>query len=648
MSERIGGFILAAGEGRRLRPATFECPKALIPFCGVPLLELIAARLHALELTALGLNVCTEAERVALAAERCGANLGFTPRISREEGLLDTGGGIRQGAQHLSDCEHILVHNVDTILDFDLQSLIQHHLSSGAVATLLLVSARGPRTVDIDPDGRIRDFRRVPGTGTHTFAGVHIIRRELLDWLPDRPVCTIIEAYEHALAAGLPVMAMSLPDNAYWADLGTPERYIRAHGEIMDCPLLHDSRLRAAQSEQARRRNDLELSGVLCTGALGLGDELHVPPGSYLHNAVLWDGTRLPRTRLYADGIFTGGTVPPPQPPSPSRTPDPRLLRTLDLPAENNRHPADTNTTRIVPLQKRGSARTYARLTDGRRSWIWCAYDPERRENAAVPAITDFLKRLKINVPDVQLHLPDTCELVTRDLGPHDLLHEPRDRQPEILRNVVEQIARLHVLGEQALQFEELPLQRSFTKGLYDWERDYFRRHILDTLLGRPELWTAAAPEYCELRTRLLQAPRVPIHRDLQSANIMLDDGKPFLIDFQGMRLGCAAYDLASLLYDPYQSFPRELRNSLWQHYRECVRALGGTPPDSDLLSRAAIQRLLQALGAFGKLWLQDGLDSYRPYIESGLTMLLAAARETATTPGFEHLAKQTLAAFRA
>ncbi|MFW5803414.1 MAG: phosphotransferase [Verrucomicrobiota bacterium] len=648
MNERIGGFILAAGEGRRLRPATFECPKALIPFCGIPLLELIASRLRRLELSAHALNVCTEAERVAAAAERCGADLGFSPRISREHSLLDTGGGIRQGARHLPNCDHILVHNDDIILDFDLLSLIRRHLSTGAAATLLLVPARGPRTVDIESDGRIRDFRLPPGTGEYTFSGVHILRQDLLDWLPDRPICSIIEAYEHALKADLPVMGMPLTAGDYWADLGTSRQYVRAHGEIMDCPLQHDPLLRSAQSEQSRRRNDLEQSGVLCTGALGLGSNIHVPPGSHLHNAVLWDGTHLSRSLLYADGIISGGTVPPLPSLTPSRTPDPRLLRTLGLTVDSPKKNAGAQpAASIRPLQKRGSARIYARLSNGQQTWIWCAYNPERRENAAAPAIADFLKRLNINVPDIHLHLPDTCEMVCRDLGQRDLLHEPRNRQPQILRKVVKQIARLHVLGPQALDLEELPLQRSFTKGLYDWERDYFRRHILETLLERTDLWPPAAREYCELRTQLLQTPQVPIHRDLQSANIMIHNGDPFLIDFQGMRLGCAAYDLASLLYDPYQSFPRELRNRIWRHYRECVRALGGAPPDSDMLPRAAIQRLMQALGAFGKLWLQDGLNSYRPYIKSGLSMLQTAAQDAKTMPGFERLTEQARTAFR-
>lgn len=670
MSQAVGGFILAAGEGRRLRPATLVCPKALVPFCGVPLLELIAARLHALHPSALGLNVCTQADRVAESAIRCGERLGFTPRISREDHLLDTGGGIREGAARMPGCEHVLVHNVDTIMDFDLRLLIDRHLRTGAAATLLLIPGRGPRTVDLDEQGRVREFRKPRGQGRYTFAGVHILRRDLLDYLPDRSACSIIEAYERAFEAGLDVQGLPVGDEDYWADLGTARTYIRAHGEILDCPLRHDPALRTAQGEQARRRNALEQAGVLCTGALGLGGDIDVAPGSQLHNAVLWDGTRLARPLLYADGIFTGSATAPPRDPDADRLPDPRLLRALDLSGDPestvrgssagcrpalrpggqscgaSQAPSGAgNAWELIPLQKQGSGRRYCRLADGTRSWVWCAYEPERRENAGFAAIADFLAGIGVRVPEVVLHLPDTFELVSRDLGQHDLQHLPRARQPDYLHKVARQIARLHVLGEKAVRLEELPLQRGFTKGLYDWERDYFRQHILETLLGRPELWGPAAREHCELRTRLLLAPAVPIHRDLQSANIMIVDNEPYLIDFQGMRMGCAAYDLAALLYDPYQCFPKTIRDEVWDDYCAAVRELEGIPPERTLLHDAAVQRLLQALGAYGKLWQVDGLHWYQPFIESGLTMLRAAAQEAPHLPGFEQLAKETLQA---
>lgn len=631
----ISGFILAAGEGRRLRPATLVRPKALVPFCGVPLLELAMAHLRHLGLQSLGVNVQYQGERVYEAARRLEKKYDLSLTISQEETLLDTGGGLRQGIARLEpQPEHVLVHNVDTILDFDLSRLIERHLAERAAATLLMVPARGPRTVVLDAAGGIRDFRRPAGTGDVTFAGIHIFRREILELLPDRPVCSIIEAYERALEAGLPVIAHVLAPHVYWADLGTSEQYVAAHGEIADCALNHHPSLRVAQAEQAKRRAELELRGVRCTGALGLGIGLSVPAGSHLHNTVLWDYSRLPRPLLYADGIFTGEDVLPPQPVDENRRPDPRMYAALDL---------DPETTVLTRLRKQGSGRKYCRLQNGDVSWIWCAYDPERRENAGFAAIADFLHRLGIRVPRVRLHLADAFELASHDLGQHDLLRAAPIKKIDYLFQVVEQIARLHVLGDQAARLEELPLQRGFTKGLYDWERDYFRQHILGNFLQRPDLWSAAAREYCELRTLLLREPLVPIHRDLQSANIMIVDDEVYLIDFQGMRLGCAAYDLGSLLYDPYQSFEPDLRRRVWEAYCRNVRELGGTPPPALVLRAAAFQRLLQALGAYGKLWLQDGLEWYRPFIVTGLRLLLAAAGELERFPKLVALAESCL-----
>lgn len=635
---KISGFILAAGEGRRLRPATLTRPKALVPFCGVPLLHLAASHLSAIGITEIAVNASYQGERVCEAAARLGRESHWDLRVSSEDRLLDTGGGLRQGAKLIPEADHILVHNVDVVLDYDLRRLVSRHLEGQALATVLLVPGKGPRTVEIEPGGRILDLRRGNHNGRYTFAGVHIFRRDALDWLPqDEEAPSIIAAYQNAIQAGLPVLGLPVDEDAYWADLGTAEQYIRAHGEIVDCALRTHPLMQRAQTEQSRRRAELEARGVQCTGALGLGVELGVPAGSHLHNVVLWDYTRLPRPLLYADGIFVGNDVAPAKPVDEARKPDPRVFISLDMdPAE----------TRVVPLQKQGSGRRYCRLTDGNQSWVWCAYNPERRENAGFAAIADFLKRLGLRVPEVHLHLADACELVSRDLGQQVLVKDDTATHTvEYLFQVVQQIARLHVLGDQAARLEELPLQRGFTKGLYDWERDYFREHILGGLLQKPELWGVAARDYCAVREALLRQPLVPVHRDLQSANVMIVEGQAYLIDFQGMRLGCAAYDLGALLYDSYQEkvITPDLRERVWRQYCAEVRHLGGTPPPERLLHTAAIQRLSQALGAYGKLWRKDGLEWYKQFILPAFRLMIAAAEASGTYAGIQSMAHQAM-----
>lgn len=630
----VSGFILAAGEGRRLRPATLVRPKCLVPFCGVPLLELAAGELNRLGLNGIAVNACYQGDRVGEAVRRLAGANGLDLRVSMESRLLDTGGGLRRGLRLLPDAGHVLVHNVDVVVDFDLRRLVRHHLTSEADVTLLLVRGRGPRTVSVCPDGSIDQLRNMPGTAPCTFTGIHVVRRKVIEVLPEDEPVSVTPVYQQVSRSGGRVLGLILDDGDYWADLGNARDYIRSHGDVADLPLRHHPALRRAMATQARRRAALEQRGVTCTGALGIGDGVLVPSGSHLHNVVLWDYTCLPRPHLYADGIFVGNDVRPPPPVTEHRSPDPRICAALDV------DPAETT---LEPLQKQGSGRRYCRLRAGARSWIWSAYDPERRENAGFTAISDFLRGLGIRVPEIRLHLADAFEIVTHDLGQHDLQRTQPIRQAALLRDVAEQVARLHVLGDQAVRLEELPLRRGFTKGVYDWERDYFREHLLDRCLGRPELWSRVAHEYCGVRDALLREPLVPIHRDLQSANIMIVDNDVYLIDFQGMRLGAAAYDLGSLLYDPYQCYPAELRNGVWDEYAACVRNLGGTPPSAEVLRLAAVQRLLQALGAYGKLWLRDGLEWYRPFIVPGLRMLTTAAAETDALPAFRDFAADCL-----
>ena len=626
---KIGGFILAAGEGRRLRPATLTRPKALVPFCGVPLLELVASYLNELGLSETIVNASYQGERVFEACQRLSNQHGWNLKVSCEPKLLNQGGGLRNGIKQLPDTENFLVHNVDVLLDYDLRQLIDQHLATNAAVTALLIPGRGPCSVSLTPDGRIAKFRD-PENGAYTFSGIHIFRRDVLKFLDDAEAPDIIDCYQRALEAGLCVQPVVANRNVYWSDIGTPGDYIHAHGEIADCALMHHSMLRRAQTEQAARRFAMEQRRVQCTGAIGLGVELGVPAGSHLHNVVLWDYTCLPRPLLYADGIFVGNDVQPPKHVDDSRLPDQRFFISLNM---------DPAKTTIEELHKQGSGRRYCRLKCEDKSWVWCAYNPDRRENAGFAAISDFLYRLGVNVPSVKLHLADTFELVSQDLGQSDLQLMPQQLREDLLLQAVQQIAILHVTGDKMVKLEELPLQPGFTKGLYDWERDYFRTNILERLFHAPEMWSPVAREYVDMRSMLLSEPLVPLHRDFQSANIKVLNGKVYLIDFQGMRLGAAAYDLGSLLFDPYQCLQKEVRDNIWQEYCRKVRALGGNPPERRMLFIAACQRLLQCLGAYGKLWKLDGHEWYRQFIVPAFKMLSEAATEADIFPALKEMA---------
>ncbi|MCM8769626.1 MAG: sugar phosphate nucleotidyltransferase, partial [Candidatus Omnitrophica bacterium] len=194
VSENIAGFILAAGEGRRLRPVIGSTAKALAPVCGVSLLELACSYLSQFHLKKVVVNTCYQKTRVASAARRIAQRYHLDIRILKEEQLLGTGGSLREGSFLVSEAEHFLVHNVDVLIDWDLSCLIRKHLEEKADATILLVPAIGPLTVELGREEQIVNFTLPVNQGRYTFSGVHIFRRKVLDFLPKKIPCSIVTA----------------------------------------------------------------------------------------------------------------------------------------------------------------------------------------------------------------------------------------------------------------------------------------------------------------------------------------------------------------------------------------------------------------------------------------------------------------------
>jgi aminoglycoside/choline kinase family phosphotransferase len=145
---------------------------------------------------------------------------------------------------------------------------------------------------------------------------------------------------------------------------------------------------------------------------------------------------------------------------------------------------------------------------------------------------------------------------------------------------------------------------------------------MLEKRLGLPPAEVAAIKgDLKKIGRKLLRAPRVVVHRDLQSTNVILKDGRPCFIDFQGMRWGAAAYDLASLLCDPYMELTEPLQLRLLDFYA----AKCGDATVRDLFWPAAIQRLAQALGAFAKLGAARETLQFGDHIPAALRMMKRA-----------------------
>ena len=292
------------------------------------------------------------------------------------------------------------------------------------------------------------------------------------------------------------------------------------------------------------------------------------------------------------------------------------------------------------PLEGRGSDRAFFRIKWSRKdSAILVRYDPKRIENTYYAEIAAFLHEKDIPAPRLIRHDPSACLIIMEDLGNTDLWSlrkNPWENRRPLYQKTLAIVHRLHSLFEKGSPSVQVRLMEGFGPDLYRWERDYFREHFVRNVCGveiEPSLERELESELSVLAERLSGSMRCLVHRDLQSQNVMIRDGEPFLIDFQGMRFGSPFYDLGSLLCDPYVDFPEAEREELLSFYYGLVKGSLDQTSFHNYFWEASAQRLMQALGAYGFLGLRKGLKDFLGHIPGALRILRRAASETGSLP---------------
>lgn len=284
----------------------------------------------------------------------------------------------------------------------------------------------------------------------------------------------------------------------------------------------------------------------------------------------------------------------------------------------------------LTHLAVRGSEREFFRAR-------WCVdnscivirYDPGRMENTLYADIGVFLKNIQVSVPDIIGHDPDRCLIIMEDLGNTDLW-SLRDeswgvRQP-IYERTLDIIHRLHSFSLVGLSGFKVRFMDGFDLPLYRWEQGYFFDNLVNGVCGiQPDalLKERLDSELSTLSERLMEMPQCLIHRDLQSQNIMVREGRPYLIDFQGMRTGSLFYDLGSLLNDPYAYLAEEEKNDLLSYYYRIAGLNMEWGSFQLCFWEASVERLMQALGAYGFLGYKKGLKTFLQYIGPGIEILI-------------------------
>ncbi|HEY2236079.1 MAG TPA: nucleotidyltransferase family protein [Candidatus Angelobacter sp.] len=248
-------MVLAAGLGTRLRPLTNDRPKALVEVSGRTLLEITLTRLRDFGVNDVIINVHHYADMV-IGHVKAAGNFGMHIEFSREDDLLDTGGGLKKAAWFLSGSgdpsanlgananpdEPFILHNVDVISNIDLQRMVEVHKQSAALATLAVQDRKTLRYLLFNHHLQLCGRRLVKEEKTEivrpsqnmaelAFAGIHVISPRIFPLLTEDGIFSIIPAYLRLAAQGEKIQAFRA-DEYYWRDLGKPENIQQAEQDM--------------------------------------------------------------------------------------------------------------------------------------------------------------------------------------------------------------------------------------------------------------------------------------------------------------------------------------------------------------------------------------------------------------------------------
>ncbi len=264
----------------------------------------------------------------------------------------------------------------------------------------------------------------------------------------------------------------------------------------------------------------------------------------------------------------------------------------------------------INKLPASGSPREYYRITGSDRTAIG-AINMDREENIAFISFSKHFRAMRLAVPEIYLEDLDNHAYLQEDLGDmtlFDYVFKVRENGSfpaelkEVYKTVLTELQKFQIPGSEKLDYSVCYPRSSFDRQSMQWDLSYFKYYFLK-LAGIPFNEQMLEDDYNTLIEYLLaQDSDYFLYRDFQSRNVMLRDGKPCFIDYQGGRRGSLQYDVASLLFDSKADIPPETREELLEHY---TGNLANYPSVNQEEFRESyysyvLIRIMQAMGAFG------------------------------------------------
>lgn len=279
----------------------------------------------------------------------------------------------------------------------------------------------------------------------------------------------------------------------------------------------------------------------------------------------------------------------------------------------------------VSPAGRAGSDRLFFRVKSHEKgeAYILIAWDSADNDwNRFLTIQRDVSARVSF-LPKIFAHDSAHGLILEEDLGSTTL--KQRCLRPSMTKKNIETLYR-SVLDALTLwqrldgSASAVIDSRRMDREMFLWESDYFGQHCVGDYFGCETMLNDKwEKERLAMALCAAALPPVCIHRDFQSENIMLHKGKIRFVDFQGARLGPAEYDVASLVYDPYVPIlSHDMSNRLFEYYL----SISPNKVSAHSFRMCAMQRLMQALGAYGKLSIHKGKDWYRAYIPVALKRL--------------------------
>jgi NDP-sugar pyrophosphorylase family protein len=317
-------LLLVGGQGTRLRPLTINAPKSIVPIFNRPFLNYqldLIKQVPEIDEVILSLNY--QPGRIEEVFGN-GREAGIRLRYVVEPQPLGTGGAVRYAAQGVDDT--LVVFNGDVLTQVDLRGLIQFHRSRQARATIVLTPVDNPIAyglVETDADSNIRRFLEKPKPEEITCntinAGIYVLEPATFDRIPKDVAWSIERAFFPSfIERGETFLASVYRD--YWIDIGTPEKYMQVHRDIMDgrytMPPFSGRRGLAWVSPSARVDPTAQLEGPLfiddecvveagaCIGPYSvLGRRSRVGEQAKLAGVIVWPDTQIGREARLTDTI---------------------------------------------------------------------------------------------------------------------------------------------------------------------------------------------------------------------------------------------------------------------------------------------------------------------------------------------------------